>query len=261
MTRFVLVFSGLLLVAGCTKSSVEGPGGIRGETGSAGSSLAYEHTVTITLSASQIPVRMSSVREACVSASFAECSLLRFEETAGDRPSGTLVIRLAPEGVEPIVALAAEDGVIGSHVTRAEDLAEPVADMGRRRERLESQRSILHEFQRRTNLSVADMLSIARELSSLESQLAEIERGEAALGRRVETNLLTLRYATVAEHGGWSRIRTAIGESVESFVSGSIEAIELAAFGLPFVLLAFPVALLWRWLWRRATGRRRSDAS
>jgi hypothetical protein len=261
MPRFCVALVTLLFVVGCNKSSVEGAGGIRGESGSAGSSLAYEHTVAIALSPSLIPTRMSALREACVNASIVRCDLLRFEETAGDSPSGLLVLRLAPEGVEPIVALAADGGVIGSHLTRAEDLAEPVADMERRREQLETQRSILHEFRSRKDLSVADMLSIARELSLLESQLAEVERGGAALGRRVETNLLTVRYTSDGEHDRWSRISTAVGESADSFIDGAIEAIELAAFGLPFVLLAFPVALLWRWLWRRATRRPRGDAT
>jgi hypothetical protein len=261
MPRFVVLLLTLLLVAGCNKSSIEGAGGVRGESGSAGSSLAYEHTVAIAISPSLIPARMSSVRQACIDATIAQCDLLRFEETTGERPSGLLVLRLAPAGVEPMVVLAADGGVIGSHVTRAEDLAEPVADTERRREQLESQRSILYEFKSRKDLSVADMMSIARELSLLETQLVEVERGGAAFARRVETNLLTVRYTSDGELGRWARVRIAIGESADSFIDGAIEAIELAAFGLHFVLLAFPVALLWRWLWRRATGRRRGDAT
>lgn len=261
MARFTLLLLAVLLIAGCTRNSFDGSGGVRGEQGSPESSLAYEHTVSIALSASQIGARMAAVRDSCVEATFAECSLLRFEETAGDFPSGLLTVRLAPDGVEPIVALAATDGAISSHVTRAEDLSKPSADMAREREQLEAQRTIIRDFQSRKDLSAADMIAIAQELSSIESRLADVERDQATLERRVETNLLTIRYTSRTEEGSWARIRSAVGESVNSFVNGTVEAIGMAAFGIPFILVAFPLALLWRWMWRRATSRHRTDAT
>ncbi len=45
-----------------------------------------------------------------------------------DLPSGNIRMRLAPGGVEPIIALASKDGEVTSRNTSAEDLAEPVAD-------------------------------------------------------------------------------------------------------------------------------------
>lgn len=259
MQRICCLFLAIFLVSGCAKIATEAGMGPKGETGPAGTSLAYEHTVTISVSPQQIPERMSAVREACVTASLAHCSLIRFEETAGSRPSGLVVIRLEPDGVEPIVALASEGGVIGSHQTRAEDLAEPVADANRLQQQLESQRTLLLEFKARTDISVADMLSIARELAAVESQLLEVERSQAELGRRIETNLLTIRYTSENEEGQWARIGAAVSDSASSFVGGVVEAIELVAFGLPFLLLAFPLALLWRFMWRRATRNRNRD--
>ncbi len=260
MSRFWGILVVLLAVAGCSRTAPDGAASLTGQTGSPGSSLAYEHTVSIALPAPEIAARMVAVREACVTGAFVECSLLRFEETTDERPSGKLVVRLAPAGVEPIVALAADGGVVGSHITRAEDLAEPVADLDRQLTQLQSQRSILDQFQSRDDLSVADMLALAREISSLETKLAEIAQGQAALGRRVETNLLTIRFDGTLDESGGARIRVALGESASSFIEGLEEAIRLAALGLPFVLIAFPVALAWRWTWRRATRTRPGDA-
>lgn len=260
MARFLLILLVMLVVSGCSRDSFEGAGRVQGEQGSPESSLAYEHTVSIALSASQIGEKMAEVRDSCTEAVFGECDLLRFEETAGDFPSGLVVIRLAPAGVEPIVAMAAEGGAVSSHVTRAEDLSKPAADAVREREQLEAQRAVIREFQSRGDLSVADMISIAQELSSIESRLTEVERSQSTIARRVETNLLTIRYSSRAEKGGWARIRSAAGGTVDSFVDGTVEAIEIAAFGIPFLLVAFPLALLWRWMWR-ATSRRRTDAT
>ncbi len=251
MLRFCVLLIGLLAVAGCARTTTDGARGITGETGSPGASLAYEHTVSVVLPTPHISARMAAVRDACVSQALVECSLLRFEETAGEHLAATLVVRLAPGGVGPLVALAAEGGTVDSHVTSAEDLAQPVADLGRQRTQLQSQREVLDGFRGRDDLSVADMLALAREVSSLETQLAEIEQGQASLGRRIETNLLTIRFNGKA--GSWARITTALGESASSFIEGLEEAIRLAALGLPFVLLAFPIALAWRWMWRKAT--------
>ncbi len=48
-------------------------------------------------------------------------------------------------------------------------------------------------------------------------------------------------------------------EATGSFVDGMVQAIELVAFGVPLLVIAFPVALFWRWAWRKATRPRHTD--
>lgn len=69
----------------------------------------------------------------------------------------------------------------------------------------------------------------------------------------METNLLTLRYNSALETSAWSEIASSVRDSGESFAEGVVETVGMIAFGLPFILVAFPLALLWRWAWRKFT--------
>ena len=44
--------------------------------------------------------------------------------------------------------------------------------------------------------------------------------------------------------------------SFEHGATGVTEALAMVGYGLPFLVIAFPLALLWRALWRWATRRR-----
>lgn len=257
MRRATMVFgiTLLLVLAGCSRKVVEETApSVSGESGKPGSHLAYEHRIDALLPAEVIPARMEEVRTACSKAQFGGCSLLRFEQSDGEYPRGMVTLRVAPDAVEPLAALATKEGRMGSRETSAEDLAEAVEDSALQRERLELQRNSLLEFRARRDLSVSDLISISRELAAVESALQSQERTAAEQQRRIETNLLSIHFATDRRPSRWSRIGDAFDGLLDSVIDGSAESIEMLAFGLPFLLLAFPLALLWRWLWRRLSN-------
>jgi hypothetical protein len=260
--RSVLKLNGMvflavaLAVGGCAKKTTVDGVSVDGEVGKPGTSLAYEHTVSVSVSETALSGKMSAVREACADERFGSCSLLRFEESSGRYPSGLLAVRIAPEGVEPLAALASKDARLGSRQTRAEDLAEAVADAAREEEQLNAQRRQLLDFQSRKDLTVADMISLAHEGAQVESRLAELERTSANLKRRIETNLLTVQFSTSESGSRWSSVGDSISDALDSLADGTSEAIEMIAFGIPFLIVLFPLALVWRWLWRRSTSER-----
>jgi hypothetical protein len=245
-----------LAVGGCAKETTVDSASVDGEVGKPGTSLAYEHTVSVSVSGTALAGKMSAVREACADERFGSCSLLRFEESSGRYPDGLLAVRIVPEGVEPLVAVASKDARVGSRQTRAEDLAEAVADAAREEEQLNAQRRQLLEFESRRDLSVTDMISLAREGGLVESRLAELGRTSANLQRRIETNLLTIQFSTSESGSRWSTVGGSISDSLDSLADGTSEAIEMIAYGIPFLIVLFPLALVWRWLWRRSTSRR-----
>jgi hypothetical protein len=245
-----------LAVGGCAKKTNVDSASVAGEVAKPGTSLAYEHTVFVSIAGSALAERMVAVREACADERFGSCSLLRFEESSGRYPSGLLAVRIAPEGVEPLVALASKDARVGSRQTRAEDLAEAVSDAAREQEQLNAQRQKLLDFQSRKDLTVTDMISLAHEGAMVESRLAELGRTSANLQRRIETNLLTVQFSTSESGSRWSSVGDSIADSLDSLADGTSEAIGMIAFGIPFLIVLFPLALVWRWLWRRATFRR-----
>ena len=161
-----------------------------------------------------------------------------------------------PAGIEPLVNLAAHDSTVGSRETKAEDLAEAGADTARNSEMLTRQRSKLNEFEARKDLSVTDMLTLSRESASVEIQLEGLTKAAQQQQRRIETNLLTLNFRADREASHWSRVGAAFSGSFDQMTEGVVAVIESIGFGLPLLLAAFPVALLWRWSWRRVTRKR-----
>lgn len=255
----------LLLVAallGCAKKEAVEPAqaAVQGTTNAEGL-LAYEHSVRIDVPAGTLSARMADMRGACLEARHGRCSLLEFTESLGEHASGRVQMRLVPEAVEPLLAGAAEGGQATRRSTRAEDLSVAVADNARDRDRLSLQQQRLDALSARSDLSVAEHLQLARELSMLEAERLSAERIAAQQTLRLETNLLTVEFRAVGPAGSrWSALSEALSESLDNFVDGLIEAIEMLAYAMPYLLLGFPLALIWWTLWRLATARLRRGA-
>ncbi|MDQ4189246.1 DUF4349 domain-containing protein, partial [Pseudomonas aeruginosa] len=121
--------AGVLLAAlyGCSAEhaeSVSGNAGFQGETGKPGTALAYEHRVGIRLPAARIDAQLAASRDACNSERFGQCDVLAIEQRGGIGHYAELTVRIVPDGVEKLVAAAAEGGTLESRQTRAEDLAQ-----------------------------------------------------------------------------------------------------------------------------------------
>ena len=249
-----VLFTALLLAACSHKQEVAPqPAAIGGERSKAGAQLAYEHDLTLHLPADAIAPRLGAAREACESARFGACDLLRIEQSTHD---ASITVRIVPAGVEPLVALAAQGGEVGERETRAEDLAPAVADNQRQQARLKAQQKRLDELAARKDITVADLIALGKEQAQVESELQALEQAAAGQQRRIATNLVTLNLRPAGADTRGSRLRQSLGGVLDQFVDGAANAIETLSYGLPFLLLGFPVLLFWLWLWRRFTRRR-----
>ncbi len=255
MLRTAGVVLAMLVLLGCSKPKQEvKPISVTGEKAKAGATLAYEHRVTINVDADAIGPRMAAVRDACGSARFGACNLLQIEQSGNDRYArNQLELRVAPAAVEPLVTLAAQGGAVGARETMAEDLADAVADNGRQRELIEKQQARLQELQGRKDLAVADLIALGHEQATLEVTLQDVQRQTAEQQHRLDTNLLTLRFSADRESSRWGRLGQAFTGLPDALVNGIEQSMEWLGEGLPFLILAFPLALLWRWAWRRTT--------
>ncbi|PZW49307.1 DUF4349 domain-containing protein [Pseudomonas sp. URMO17WK12:I2] len=259
-TWFLASALALLTLVGCSPSGDgRAPAGaaLQGETAQQGAFLAYEHSVGIRLPVEQVEPRLAAVREACSSQRFGQCDLLAIEQSQGHYQAASITVRIAPAGVEPLVGFAGEGGELQSRHTRAEDLAQAVSDTEQQRQRLERQQKTLLLYQARTDLSVSDMLALARELAEVEVQLAGNAQQSAQQQRRLTTNLLTISFSTEGEPvGRLARIGDAASGMLDNATEGATEALKLLGYGIPFVIILFPLALLVRWLWRKASRAR-----
>lgn len=94
-----LLLAGLAL-SGCSPSEHSSSASLAGEQGRGGAMLAYEHELQLLLPQAQIGPRLQATREACETARFGACNVLRIEQGAG---RAEITLRIAPAGVEPLV--------------------------------------------------------------------------------------------------------------------------------------------------------------
>lgn len=260
-TRWVLV--GLLVsLAACSKGT---PSATMAEAGAAAApmraqatadavaaepaaQLAYEHDARIELDADLIAARLQALREACAGRRFGDCVILNVQQEGGERPSASLGMRLAPAGVEPMIALAGAGARLGSRSTRAEDLAVVVRDNAQAQDRLRKELARLQEFQQRRDLAVADMIALSQRMAEAEAQLQSAEQEGAQHRRRIDTQLLTLHFQPPGSEAGRNEVVQALRDFGGILSLGTAWLIRASAFLIPLVLvIALLVAGVRRW--------------
>jgi hypothetical protein len=143
-----------------------------------------------------------------------------------------------------------------SPATHAEDLAQPVADNERQLSMLTTHRDRLMQFVNDRSLKVDQLITVSKELASVQSQIETVSSDQANLRRRIDTELLNLRLsvpsiAIAAAH-------TPVADAVQSFRTDFTEAvaqvIRFVAALIPWLVVIIPGLILLRMFWR-AVGR------
>lgn len=221
----------------------------------AGQRIGVWRDVRIELPADQIGQRIVAVRNACQAAQFGDCALLAVEQTGGRDPSGSVSVRLAPDGIEPMVQLAGQHGDVAARSTRAEDLAQQIADTGLAQARLQKEHARLLELQQRRDLAVTDLLALSKRLAEIEAEAQQTQQDAAQQQRRVRTQLLTLNFRSTGGEQGRGEIAEAGAEFGQVFASSVAFVIRAVAALLPVVVVAVIAGWLllqaWRWRARR----------
>ncbi len=250
----------VLPLAGCAKQE-HAMGGMAAADASAlaspeGAFLAYEHTVQLQLPGEQIAPRLKAVSAACQAGKFGDCAVLQLSQGGGDTASGSIEMRIAPQGVEPIIALAGEQGEVTRRTTQAEDLARQVADTQLTQARLQNEHRRLLEYQQRKDLAVADLLVLSERLSEIEAGLEQANRDAAQQRRRIDTQKLTIELESTSSQRSRSEIGRALGEFGSIFTTSLAWLIRLFAGVLPVALIGGGVVWGVMKLWRRRRQKR-----
>ena len=220
-------------------------------------SLAYEHTVSVELGKQDLPKRIAEVQTACASSKEFGCTLLDVSSESHEGvPAGSIRMRLAPAGVEPIIEIAAKGGEVTGRNTHAEDLAQPVADTERELALMTTHRDRLAEFMKSKDLKVDQLITVSRELATVQSQIDSLSTQRANLRRRIDTEVLTInltlpRKASEAEQ---HPVRDAFGVFGSQLWQALGEVILFLANLIPWLLVIIPglfvLRLFWRWMSR-----------
>ena len=255
-------WAGMLLVAlaGCSgkqHAEMANAGAAGAVASPEGAALAYEHEVDIQLDAAQIGPRVKQISEACQSSRFGDCAVLQVGQHGGEYPSGSIRVRIAPKGVEPMIGLAGQGGDVASRNTQAEDLAQQVADTALTKARLQKEHERLLAYQDDKEIKVADLLVITQRLSEIEAGLEQANKDAANQRRRIDTQLLTLRFQTPAGQRSRSEIGEALGDFGATVTSSVAFVIRAVAALLPVTLVLWLLGWVGLKLWRR---RRRASS-
>jgi hypothetical protein len=220
--------------------------------------LAYEHTVSIEMTAELLPTRLREVEAACNADRASGCTILDVSlNSRQDLPTGSIRMRLAPTGVEPIIALASKDSTVTGRNTRAEDLAETVADTERQLALLSLHRERLTEFMKSKELKFEQLITVSKELATVQSQIDSLSTQRANLRRRIDTDLLTINLSlpTHAYAAKGSPVTDALRYFGSDFREAVGMVIRFLAVLLPWLVILLPglflLRLFWRWIGRK----------
>lgn len=212
-----------------------------------GTFLAYEHSVSIKLASGDIPARVAAVQSSCFAQKFGDCVVLNVQQEGGEYPRGSVTVRIAPKGVEPMIAQAGTGGDISSRSIKAEDLAESVRDNTLQRDRLEKEHARLLQFEGRPDLAIADMLTLSKQLAEIEAALDATQREAAQQQHRIDTNLLTMEFQPTGTEAGRSDIGQALRDSGQILATSTAWLIRAIAFLIPLLIVLGAVFAARRW--------------
>ncbi|MEW1780777.1 DUF4349 domain-containing protein [Arthrobacter sp. NPDC080086] len=277
MTRFL----GLLLIAlslsACGKKHDSEPGGASPAALSAAAPeerakmadraeqkfLAYEHRVSLEVEPPQLEPLYRSLQDACAKEAAWHCTVMDASiQVERDQRDGTahLNLRATPEGVRALRARLADSGGIVSQGTHVDDLAQPVAEVGKRLEMLQNYRKSLLELQRKAT-KVEDLILIAEKLAETQSELEAATGQNAHLMDRVNREVLSIDMTTrqTAARSLWAPLGNALREFIPSLVGASAGVIQAVAYLVPWAIM---LAIAWTLIARlRRKWRQRKAAN
>ena len=227
--------------------------------------LAYEHTVSIELDRKVLPARLREIEAACAESKPVECTVLQVSlDSQQDVPSGVIQMRIAPEGVNPTIEAASRDGKLTMRSTRAEDLAQPISDTQRRLALMTTHRDRLTEIMKNKDLKIEQLITVSKELSTVQNDIDSLSTEHAQLRRRVDTELLTINLAPprAVYYSQQTPIRDALRVFGSNFREAVGNVISFIAIVMPWLVIVLPGLFLlrasWSWVGRTLAKRRQT---
>lgn len=224
--------------------------------------LAYEHSVSIELDQKVLPTRLREIESSCAASQPVECTVLEVSlHGQEDVFSGLIRMRIAPQGVDPTIEAASQGGKLTSRSTRAEDLAQPMADTERKLALMTTHRDRLAEIMKSKELKMEQLITVSKELATVQTDIDALSTTQAQLRRRVDTDLLTINLSP--PQGTYQAQQTPIRDALRVFGSNFREAvanvISFIAIVVPWLVIILPGLFLLRgfWSWIGRTLARR----
>ncbi len=259
MTRFPILAFVLVSFAGCADS--DQAAGFSGDAELAfvrtaeqreSEFLAYEHTIVVDTSEDKLTESFQAVAEACAADRENQCTVLDSDISHGGFSRASIRMRVKPEGVGALAALAAGSGDVIRRSTHVEDLAKTIADIDKRVAILATTRDRLLELEERGTENVESLIKITTELTKVQAELEQLLGQSAHQRQRVDMDILSIQFVVEAGRSFWRPILDSLSSFVQNLSEGLADTIYAIAYLLPWSILIFFVGYLVRKLWKRS---------
>ena len=256
----VIVTGVLVALGGCQKKEASSAVSFAAQEASGSSptneardTLAYEHSVSVELDKETLPERLLEIEAACKADPASSCTIIESSLRWRERlPNASIRMRLAPRGVEGLITLANRDGKVVERTTNAEDLAQPVADTQRNLALLGVHRDRLADIMKRKDLPIDQLITVSKELATVQSQIESASSTHANLRRRIDTDLLTIGLSPpMAEiFSETTPVSDALRASGANFREALAMVIGFVCALVPWLFVVLPGLVLMRMFWR-----------
>lgn len=223
----------------------------RAASGSAGRTLAYQHSLSIDAEEQKVALVFEAGQAACREAVADACVVLESRVSTGRNASALLKFRAKPSGVQKLIAALAKQGEIASQSTTAEDLAGPIEDVAKKLAMLNDYRSKLEGLLGRASGDVDSLIKLNRELAQVQGEIEVMAGRRAHLAQRVETEVLNVSITSLRKQSFLGPIAASASDFGTNLSQGFATAITGTAYLLPWGILLSLVTWIGRALWRR----------
>ena len=234
-----------------------------------GDAFAYAHAIRLEMERAAIRPRFERARDACLQDATLNCTLvsatISIDENVNYPSSYAQLVVLLPhdrmEGysdglLQPVNGEPAGSARLRSRSTQAGNVTNQIADVDRRLTQLTDYRDRLTVLSRRADAKTDDLIRLASELSSAQSNVEEWAGRQRDVSARVAKERMTIYLSERPAFGDSFRpLRVAARGGVAIFSESAGEALTFVIAAIPwlpiFALALFVVARLWRAFWRR----------
>jgi hypothetical protein len=175
-------------------------------------------------------------------------------------PSGSLLLRVVPGGLQKVLDRLEGAGQIAIHTTERVDKTTEVTDTEAKLKNLTSFRDSLRGMLAKPSATVKDLVEIQQQLADTQAQLDSETARRKILANETEKVAVDISFRvarTSARGGAFSEIRTAMRESGSVLADSVATLITVIVAAIPWLILIVPGLWLLAKVWRRLRRNRK----
>lgn len=199
-----------------------------------------KHHLVVETAEDQLPKAWESVNEFCRSMG---CDIVEStinKKNQNTPPSGSLVLRVVPKNLRPLLDHIGKVGNIVTHMTESEDKTGTVIDVEAKIKNLTELRNRLRNILATRTGSLKDVVEVERELSRAQSELDSLVGRRKALANETDKIAVTIEFRSkqsIAETGAFAPVVSAWHEIGHVFASSVAIIITFTVAIVPWLIL------------------------